>query len=294
MTFAFIDAEKAQWPVGVQCDVLGVSRSGYYAWKGRPTAPRVAEDAALLVEIKAAHEAGRGNYGSPRVHRELRAKGRRVGKKRVERLMRRAGIAGRKKRRFRRTTDSNHTHPIAPNVLDRKFDVELPNAAWVTDVTYVWTHEGWLYLAAILDLFSRRVVGWAASANNDRALAMSALDRAVAARTPAPGLVHHSDRGSVYASIDYGDALARLEAVKSMSRKGNCWDNAVGESFFATIKGEMIDHEDYPTRRAAIAAIADYIDGFYNPCRRHSTIGYVSPIEFELRNMSEKIEKMAA
>ena len=294
MTFAFVDAGKAQWPVGVQCDVLGVSRSGYYAWKGRPEAPRAAEDAALLVEIKAAHAAGRGNYGSPRVHRELRAKGRRVGKKRVERLMRRAGIAGRKKRRFRRTTDSNHAHPIAPNVLDRNFHVDLPNAAWVTDVTYVWTHEGWLYLAAILDLFSRRVVGWAASANNDRALAMSALDRAVAERKPEPGLIHHSDRGSVYASIDYGDALASLEAVKSMSRKGNCWDNAVGESFFATIKGEMIDHEEYPTRRAAIAAIADYIDGFYNPCRRHSTIGYVSPIEFELRNMSEKIEKMAA
>ncbi|PKN55915.1 MAG: hypothetical protein CVU56_18760 [Deltaproteobacteria bacterium HGW-Deltaproteobacteria-14] len=207
MRFVFIHAWKARWPVSVQCEVLEVSRSGYYAWLQRPAAPHAVLDALLVVEIAAAHKAGRGTYGSPRVHRELRAKGRRVGKKRVERLMRQAGIAGRKKRRFRKTTDSNHPHPIAPNVLERNFDVALPNTAWVTDVTYVWTGEGWLYLAVILDLFSRRAVGWAASANNDRALAISALDRATTARKPAPGLVHHSDRGSVYASGDYGDAL---------------------------------------------------------------------------------------
>lgn len=294
MKFALIDVEKALWPVAVQCAVFGVSSSGYYAWKRRPEAPRATEDAELVVEIKAAHKAGRGAYGSPRVHRELRAKGRRVGKKRVERLMRQEGIAGRKKRRFRKTTDSNHPDPIAPNVLERNFDTKLPDTAWVTDVTYVWTFEGWLYLAVILDLFSRRVVGWSASANNDRALALSALDRATKARAPAPGMVHHSDRGSVYASVDYGDALTKLGAVKSMSRKGDCWDNAVAESFFATIKGEMIDHEDYLTRGAAIAAIADYIDGFYNPCRRHSALDYVSPIEFELTFMSENIENMAA
>ena len=294
MKFAFIDAEKARWPVEVQCDVFGVSRSGYYAWKGRPEAPRAREDAEVVIQIKAASEVGRGNYGSPRVHRELRAQGRRISRKRVERLMRQEGIVARKKRRFRKTTDSKHTHPIAPNVLARNFNVELPDTAWVTDVTYVWTHEGWLYLAAILDLFSRRVVGWAASANNDRALAISALDRATSARAPAAGLVHHSDRGSVYASGDYGDALTSIGAVKSMSRKGDCWDNAVAESFFATIKGEMIDHEDYQTRAAAIAAIGDYIDGFYNPCRRHSSIGYVSPIEFELKFLNEKINKLAA
>jgi transposase InsO family protein len=183
---------------------------------------------------------------------------------------------------------------VAPNVLARDFRADLPNTAWVTDVTYVWTHEGWLYLAAILDVFSRRVVGWAASANNDRALALGALDRATATRAPAQGLIHHSDRGSVYASADYGEALEKLGAVKSMSRKGDCWDNAVAESFFATIKGEMIDHEAYPTRRAAIAAIGDYIDGFYNPCRRHSSIGYVSPIEFELKFMSDNLDKVAA
>lgn len=294
MKFAFIDAEKARWPVEVQCDVFGVSRSGYYAWKGRPEAPRAREDAEVVIEIKAASVVGRGNYGSPRVHRELRAQGRRISRKRVARLMRQEGIVARKKRRFRKTTDSNHSHPIAPNVLARNFDVELPDTAWVTDVTYVWTHEGWLYLAAILDLFSRRVVGWAASANNDRALAISALDRATSARAPAAGLVHHSDRGSVYASGDYGDALTSIGAVKSMSRKGDCWDNAVAESFFATIKGEMIDHENYQTRAAAIAAIGDYIDGFYNPCRRHSSIGYVSPIEFELKFLNEKINQLAA
>jgi len=294
MKFAFIDAEKARWPVEVQCELFGVSRSGYYAWKGRPEAPRAQEDAELVIEIKVASEVGRGNYGSPRVHRELRAQGRRISRKRVERLMRQEGIVARKKRRFRKTTDSNHAHPIAPNVLARNFNVELPDTAWVTDVTYVWTHEGWLYLAAILDLFSRRVVGWAASANNDRALAISALDRATSARAPAAGLVHHSDRGSVYASGDYGDALASIGAVKSMSRKGDCWDNAVAESFFATIKGEMIDHEDYQTRATAIAAIGDYIDGFYNPCRRHSSIGYVSPIEFELKFLNEKINQLAA
>jgi len=292
--FAFILAWKARWPIVVQCSVLGVSRSGYYAWKVRPPAPRVREDAELVREIKAAHKHGRYVYGSPRVHRELREKGRRVSRNRVARLMRREGICATRKRRFRKTTDSNHKSPIAPNVLDRKFDVDLPNTAWVTDVTYVWTYEGWLYLAVLLDLFSRRVVGWAASANNDRALALSALDRAVALRNPGAGLLHHSDRGSVYASTDYGDALTKIHAVKSMSRKGDCWDNAVAESFFATIKGEMIDHEDYPTRRAAIAAIGDYIDAFYNPCRRHSALDYMSPIEFEMKFMSSQFEKMAA
>jgi putative transposase len=294
MKFAFIDAEKASWPVEIQCDVFGVSRSGFYAWKGRPESRRTREDAEVLIEIKAASEVGRGNYGSPRVHRELRAKGRRIGRKRVERLMRQEGIVARKRRRFRKTTDSNHKDPIAPNVLAREFEAALPDTAWVTDVTYVWTQEGWLYLAAILDLFSRRVVGWAASANNDRALAISALDRATCSRAPAPGLLHHSDRGSVYASGDYSDALTVIGAVKSMSRKGDCWDNAVAESFFATIKGELIDHEDFQTKAAAIAAIGDYIDTFYNPCRRHSAIDYVSPIEFELKFMNEKINKRAA
>jgi transposase InsO family protein len=294
MRFAFILVWKARWPVEVQCEVLEVSRSGYYAWRNRPASKRTLEDAAVLAEIEAAYCTGRGSYGSPRVHRELRANGRRVGKKRVERLMRETGLTARRKRRFRKTTDSNHPDPIAPNVLERNFDVALPNTAWVTDVTYVWTHEGWLYLAAILDLFSRRVVGWAASANNDRALALGALDRATTTRTPRPGLIHHSDRGSVYASGDYGAALMNFAAIKSMSRKGDCWDNAVAESFFATIKGELIDCNDYLTRAAAIEAISEYIDGFYNLTRRHSALDYVSPIEFELTFELDEIGKMAA
>jgi transposase InsO family protein len=292
MRFAFILEWKASWPVEVMCEVLEVSRSGYYAWRNRPAAMRTLEDVDVLAEIRVAYAAGRGSYGSPRVQRELRATGRHVGKKRVERLMRESGIAARKKRRFRKTTDSKHLDPIAPNVLNRKFDVALPNAAWVTDVTYVWTHEGWLYLAAILDLFSRRVVGWAASANNDRALALGALDRATAARAPKAGLIHHSDRGSVYASADYAAALTALSAVKSMSRKGDCWDNAVAESFFATIKGELIDHNEYPTRTKAIDAIGDYIDGFYNLTRRHSALDYLSPIEFELKFEIDGLSEM--
>jgi putative transposase len=280
--FAFIEAEKAGYPIVVLCDVLGVSCSGYYAWKGRPASARAQADAALVVDIRASYAASRGTYGSTRVHRDLQAGGRRIGKNRVARVMQREGIQARRKRRFRRTTDSNHTFAIAPNILERNFDVALPNTAWVGDVTYVWTLEGWLYLAVIVDLFSRRVVGWATSANNDRALALKALKHATMLRAPARGWVHHTDRGSVYASNDYGDALDDLGAIKSMSRKADCWDNAVAESFFATIKGEMIEHESFETRAEATAAIADYIDGFYNTRRRHSSLDYVSPIEYEL------------
>jgi putative transposase len=286
--FAFIDEEKATWPVVVMCDVLGVSRSGFYAWKDRPASPRSLEDAQLVVDIKAVHKAGRGVYGSPRVFRALRKQGTRVGKKRVERLMRSEGVVGKKRRKFCVTTNSQHDDPIAPNVVQRNFEVPMPNAVWVTDVTYVWTHEGWLYLAAILDLCSRRVVGWATSANNDTSLALDALARAKVSRVPLLGLVHHSDRGSVYASGDYRAALKALGAVASMSRKGDCWDNAVAESFFATIKGEMIDERDFETRAEAHAAIDDYIDAFYNVTRMHSTIGYVSPIEFELKLKSRR------
>jgi putative transposase len=197
MRFAFILAEEAVWPVRVMCEVLRVSRSGYYAWRRRPASPRAIADEALVVEIKAAHEASRGNYGSPRVHRALRRHGRRVGKKRVARLMHRAGIVAKRRKKFVATTDSKHNDPIAPNLLNREFDVELPNTAWVTDVTYVPTQQGWLYLAAILDLCSRRVVGWASSKHNDRQLALDALTCANASRRPCPGLLHHSDRGSV-------------------------------------------------------------------------------------------------
>ena len=227
-----------------------------------------------------------GAYGSPRIHAELKAKGIRVSRKRVERLMRQNGLKARQKRRFRKTTDSNHSFPIAPNVLERQFDVEAPNSVWVTDVTYIATTQGWLYLAVMLDLFSRRVVGWAVSEWNDTALALLALERARGSRRPRAGLIHHSDRGSPYASEDYRAALKIHGMVPSMSRSGDCWDNAVAESFFASLRAEWVDHQQYPTRVEATRSLGEYIDRFYNPVRRHSHLGYVSPIEFELRSQT--------
>jgi transposase InsO family protein len=290
--FAFIHVEKAFYPLLVLCSVLGVSRSGYYAWWRRPTSARRRVEAQLAIEIATTHRRSRSTYGSPRVHRDLKARGIFVGKKRVERIMRQQGLVAKRGRRFRRTTDSNHAQPVAPNVLGRRFAAALPNETWVTDVTCIWTLEGWLYLAVILDLCSRRVVGWASSETNDRALALEALNRAGAARAPRPGLLHHSDRGSPYASDDYRAALAERGIVASMSRRGDCWDNAVAESFFATLKGELVDHEIYATRTAAIASIHDYIEAFYNTERRHSSIGYVSPIEFELKLISKRDQKL--
>ena len=281
--FELVKAEKAHYPIAVLCSVLSVSRSGFYAWQQRPEPARAAADAALVIDIRAAQQLGRGTYGSPRVHAELQAKGAQVSEKRVARLMRENGLRARQKRRFRRTTDSNHTDPIAPNVLQRDFEPEAPNQSWATDVTYVHTMEGWLYLAVMLDLFSRRVVGWAASCTNDRALALDALNRSLSARRPPPGLVHHSDRGSPYASEDYRRALEERGIVPSMSRTGDCWDNAVAESFFASLKAKLVDHEHYASHSAAVASIGDYIDNFYNPLRRHSHLDYLNPIEYELR-----------
>jgi putative transposase len=285
--FVFIAAEKALYPVRLLCEVLNVRASGYYAWLDRPASPKKTADAQLLLEIKAAMTRGRGAYGSPRVHRELRTRGIRVGKKRIERLMRENGLEARQKRRFVHTTDSRHEHPIAPNVLDRNFDVQAANQAWVGDVTYIPTLEGWLYLAVLLDLFSRRVVGWATSAANDRDLALRALDQALRTRRPGPGLVHHTDRGSPYASDDYRQVLDSHAIVASMSRTGDCYDNAVAESFFATLKAEHVDHEDFATRDIGTASLGDYIEGFYNCARRHSHVGYLSPIEFELRSQTK-------
>jgi len=282
--FELVDAKKAHYPVQVLCEVLDVSRSGFYAWKTRTPSVRDKSDERLVVEIVATHAKSRKRYGSPRVHRALRKKGIHVGKKRVARLMREKGIIARQKRRFRRTTDSNHTHPIAPNVLARDFEPAAPNQVWAGDVTYIATHEGWAYLAVLLDLFSRRVVGWAMSATNDTALALAALNRAIHSRHFVPaGLVHHTDRGSPYASDDYRRMLASHAMIASMSRTGDCWDNAVAESFFATLRAELVDDERYSTRRAAEISIGDYIDGFYNVERLHSHLDYVSPIEFELK-----------
>lgn len=283
MRFRFIQAEKASFPVRMLCRVLDVSPSGFYAWARRGPSNRAKTDAVLAVEIAASHRQSRCTYGSPRVHRDLRTRGWRLGEKRVARVMREHGIMPVQKRRFRRTTDSNHTHLIAPNVLGRRFVAKAPNRAWVTDVTYVATMAGWAYLAVILDLFSRRVVGWALSASNDTVLALDALGWALRSRRPRRGLIHHSDRGSPYASAEYRAALRVHGCVASMSRRGDCWDNAVAESFFATLRAELLDRERYATRAEAIASIGDYIDRFYNPRRRHSHLGYVSPLEYELR-----------
>jgi putative transposase len=280
--FAFISEEKVAFPVAALCRLLAVSPSGFYAAQGRPRSPHAGRDDKLAEQVMKAHTASKCRYGSPRVHAELKAAGERVGRKRVARLMREKRLVARMRRRFRTTTDSKHDFPIAPNVLDRDFTASAPDRAWVTDITFLWTAQGWLYLAAILDLFSRRVVGWATSQNVDRHLALAALDTALARRRPAAGLVHHSDRGSTYASSDYRKALDARGLECSMSRKGDCWDNAVAESFFSTLKRELEGIDDFESRAGATLSIGDYIDGFYNIQRRHSAINYTSPIEFEL------------
>jgi putative transposase len=285
--FAFISEESVAFPVSVLCRVLEVSKSGYYAWTGRPPSKHLQRDADLRAQIRTAYKASTGRYGSPRVHAELRANRQRVSRKRVARLMREDLLVGRTRRRFRTTTDSNHPFPIAPNLLARDFTTTAPDKVWVTDITAIWTARGWLYLAAILDLFSRKVVGWATSQNVDRHLALAALTNAVRDRRPRAGLIHHSDRGSTYASGDYRKALRARGIRSSMSRKGDCFDNAVAESFFASLKREVVELDMLASHEQGTAIIADYIDTFYNLRRRHSTIGYKSPIEFELIKQSE-------
>jgi transposase InsO family protein len=263
------------------CRTLAVSSAGFYAWCRRGLSIRAKEDAALTVEIRAAHAASGKRYGSPRIHSDLKADDHHVGRKRVARLMQAEGIEGQRKRRFRVTTDSRHPHSIAANELQRNFTASAPDKIWVTDITYIWTREGWIYLAAILDLFSRRVVGWSMDSCIDRTLALDALSMALATRSPEPGLLHHSDRGVQYASGDYQNQLHDRGIVCSMSRKGDCWDNAVAESFFSTLKAELVYRTDYVSRSQARASVFEYIEVFYNSRRRHSFLGYVSPVEYE-------------
>lgn len=282
MRFAMIDAEKASFPVRMMCEQLGVSRSGFYAWCRRGFSNRALEDQRLALEVAEAHQRSHRRYGSPRVHRELARNGHRVGRKRIERLMRERGLRARPTRQFRRTTLSDHGLPVAQNVLARRFQAAAPNTAWVSDITYIQTGEGWLYLVAILDLFSRRVVGWDTSAAMDVGFCLAALQQALLSRKPAPGLLFHADQGSQFASIAFRELLAAHEAVLSMSRRANCWDNAVAESFWSTLKAELTEVTVFATRGEAHQAISEYINGFYNPVRLHSRLGYVSPIEFEL------------
>ena len=271
---------------------MGVSRSGFYAWRKRGVSERVREDERIKSRIILIHRASRQTYGSPRIFEELKVEGFRVGRKRIARLMQELRITARIPRRFRKTTDSKHNLPVAENVLSRNFDVEGPNQVWVTDISYVWTWEGWLYLAVILDLFSRRAVGWSMAGHLRTELVLEALHMALGQRFPNNELLHHSDRGSQYASSAYRKVLQTHGITCSMSRKGDCWDNAVAESFFATLKTDLIHRRSWPTRREARTAIHEYIAVFYNKQRRHSYLGYLSPVEFE--KMAEEKDALAA
>jgi putative transposase len=289
--FEIIEAEKGEFPVGMMCRVLEVSRAGYYAWREREPSERAKQNVELAAEIVEIHQESRGTYGSPRVHAELRERGFEVNRKRVERQMREQGLMGRRRPRFRRTTDSNHGEPVAPNIVAREFNVDEPDRVWVADITYVWTLQGWMYLAVILDLFSRRVVGWSMAEHMRVELVLGALAAALGKRAPSMvGLVFHSDRGSQYAAKDYRAALEAAGITCSMSRRGNCWDNAVAESFFATLKTELVHEVIFTSREAAKTTIAEWIEIFYNGKRRHSSLDYLSPLEFE-RRYYESLER---
>ena len=281
MRFAFIAAEKADYSVALLCRCLQVTRSGFYAWRGRSPSARAERDGVLRTKLRAFHTASRQRYGRPRLWKDLREDGEAVSEKRVARLMREAQIQGRVPKRFKQTTDSQHTDPIAANVLARDFTAAAPNQRWVSDTTefVIGDHSGKLYLAAILDLFSRFVVGWAVSAVNDRRLTLKALEMAVQRRCPDPGLLHHSDRGCTYTCEDYQTYLGARGVICSMSRRGDCHDNAVAESFFATVKKEQ--GERFLSYGDAKMALFDYIEVFYNQRRRHSTLGQISPATFE-------------
>jgi transposase InsO family protein len=281
MKYRFIEKHQRRHPVGLQCGVLEVSRSGYYAWRERRKKEKDDAHRALIEHIRRIHKKSRRTYGSPRIHAELRAEGVVCNHKRVARLMRLEGIQGRRKRRKATTTDSKHPYPVAPNLLNREFVAEAPNEKWVADITYIPTREGWLYLAVVLDLYSRKIVGWSMSHQVTADLVEDALRMALYERQPDPGLLHHSDRGSQYASDQIRRILASNRIQVSMSRTANCYDNAVMESFFSTLKCEWVHHQDYQTRTEACRDIFEYIAGFYNTIRRHSTLGYVSPNQFE-------------
>lgn len=281
MKYSFIDDHREQWPVSVQCCVLQVSRSGFYAWCSREEGITAVRRAELTERIREVHETSRRTYGSPRIHAELLAQGHRCNRKTVAKYMRNAGIQAKSHRKFRvRTTDSNHAHPVARNIVNRDFQPQGKNQTWVTDITYVATKEGWLYLAAVEDLFTREIVGWSMSERIDSRLVVDALKMAIARQCPGEELLAHSDRGVQYASEHYQRLLKEHGITCSMSRKGNCYDNAPMESFFATLKKELVHHEQYQTRAEARASLFEYIEVFYNRIRRHSALNYQSPTQF--------------
>ena len=296
MKYAWIDAHRNDFDLAQMCDVIGVSVSGYRAWKrgGTPDRKRLT-DAQLLALIRAIHAEVKHAYGSPRMTRALRKRGFAASETRVERLMRENGIRARHKRRFKATTDSKHKLPVAPNLLERNFTPEAPNQVWTADMTYIWTDEGWLYLAVVLDLFNREVVGWSLKPRMTSDIVCDALTMAWFRRKPAAGLIHHSDRGSQYASHAFQGKLKEYGMQCSMSRKGNCWDNAPTESFFNSLKNERVHGARYATRNEAKDDIFEYVEAFYNRKRLHSTLGYVAPQEY-LQNWirSQQGSKLAA
>jgi putative transposase len=281
MRFDFIHAEQANFTITALCRALEVTRQGYYAYAARPVSPRVAKEVAFQELVRTTFEQSEGRYGSPRVLQQLLRDGHKANKHDVERTMRALSLYARRPRCYRVTTKADSTHSVEGNVLDRDFTATRPNERWVTDITYIWTDEGWSYLAAILDLFSRSVVGWALSESLSTDLPLAALQMAAHRRHLEPGLLHHSDRGCQYTSYEYRCALAEHGVVVSMSRKGNCWDNAVAESFFATLKNELVHTRSWPSRLGLRSAVFEYIEVFYNRRRLHSSLAYKTPSEVE-------------
>ena len=281
MRYRFIKEHEKQFQVSVMCILFAVSRSGYYTWEDRPESERAAANEKLLEKIKEAHKDSKETYGSPRVHEQLLKNGEVCGKNRVARLMREAEIRAKQAHKFKVTTDSDHNLPVAENLLDRKFDVDTPDKVWTADITYIPTDEGWLYLSAVMDLCFKGIVGWSMNNRMKAELVSDALKMAYERSNPEEGLLHHSDRGSQYASGAYQELLGEYGIIPSMSRKGNCWDNAPMESFFHTLKTELTHHKRYRTREEARRDIFEYIEVFYNRQRLHSSLGYKTPAEFE-------------
>jgi putative transposase len=281
MKYAAIDSMRKSYPLHVLCDVLAVSRSGYHEWKGRPFCARRLANEKLVSEIRVLHAQSFGAYGSPRVYEAFKQRGRRISRERIRRLMQENRIVGRHRKKRCRTTDSNHKLPVAPNLLQQNFVCERPNRVWLGDISYIPTDQGFLYLAAMKDLCTKKIVGWSMSATIDASLTVAALVMACARQEPAPGLIVHTDRGSQYASQAFRDQLSKHRMVQSMSRRGNCYDNAPMESFFSSLKGEYLDHQHFHGHAQARAAIFTYVETFYNPVRLHSSIGYRTPNQFE-------------
>ena len=285
MKYACIERRRSDYPIRMMCRLLRVSASGYYAWRIRPESPRAKTDRELVSKIKRIHAQSKGVYGSPRIRAELASEGSQIGRNRVARLMRLERLQGCPRRRFRVTTQRNPTHRVARNLLQQNFAAAAPNQRWVADITYISTHRGCIYLAIVLDLYSRRIVGWSMSRWMNRRIVVDALRMAISARQPEGKLIHHSDRGGQYTSDDFRNELAKHDIEASMSSTGNCYDNAVAESFFGLLKRERVNRVRYRTREEARADIFEYIEVFYNRSRRHGYLGNISPAEFEQRTV---------